>query len=73
VPFKPIAARRHCIAKQRHRVTNWADYGVALHQHGSFTARFCDEAISAWRAEPRITRGGQSHYSALVTKTALTL
>jgi hypothetical protein len=26
---------------------------------------FTDEAIAAWRAEPRTTRGGQPHYSAL--------
>ena len=32
-----------------------------------------DEAIAAWRAEPRTTRGGQPHYSALAITTALTL
>ena len=31
------------------------------------------EAIAAWRAEPRTTRGGQPRYSALAIKTALTL
>jgi hypothetical protein len=34
---------------------------------------FTDEAIAAWRAEPRTTRGGQPHYSALAITTALTL
>ena len=34
---------------------------------------FTDEAIRAWRAEPRTTRGGQPWYSALAILTALTL
>ena len=34
---------------------------------------FSEEAIAAWRAEPRTTQGGQPHYSALVINTALTL
>ena len=32
-----------------------------------------DEAIEAWAAEPRTTRGGQPWYSALAILTALTL
>ena len=73
MPFKANAARRHHIPKQRHRVTNWAEYDAALRQRGSLTVWFTDEAIAAWRAEPRTTRGGQSRYSALAIKTALTL
>ena len=34
---------------------------------------FTEEAITAWRAEPRTTRGGQPRYSALAIRTALTL
>ena len=34
---------------------------------------FTEAAIAAWRAEPRTTRGGQPHYSALAITTALTL
>jgi hypothetical protein len=34
---------------------------------------FTDEAIQAWRAEPRTTPGGQPHYSALAISTALTM
>ncbi len=34
---------------------------------------FTDAAITAWKAEPRTTRGGQSRYSALAIATALTL
>jgi hypothetical protein len=73
VPFKANAARRHRIPKQRYRVTNWAEYDTALRQRGSLTVWFTDDAIAAWRAEPRTTRGGQPHYSALAIKTALTL
>jgi hypothetical protein len=73
VPFKSNAARRHRIPKQRHRVTNWAEYDASLRHRGSLTVWFSDEAIAAWRAEPRTTRGGQAHYSALAIRTALTL
>src|SRR6185295_120024 len=73
VPFKANAARRHRIPKQRHRVTNWAEYDAALRQRGSLTVWFSQEAIAAWRAEPRTTPGGQPDYSALAIRTALTL
>src|SRR3954463_7797282 len=73
VPFKANAARRHRIPRQRHRVTNWAAYEAALRQRGSLTVWFTDEAIRAWRAEPRTTRGGQPWYSPLAILTALTL
>jgi hypothetical protein len=73
VPFKTNAARRHHIPRQRHRVTNWSEYDTALRQRGSLTVWFSEEAIAAWRAEPRTTRGGQPHYSALAIRTALTL
>src|ERR687894_264356 len=73
MPFKANAARRHRIPKQRYRVTKWAEYDAALRQRGSLTVWFTEEAIAAWRAEPRTTRGGQAHYSALAIRTALTL
>jgi hypothetical protein len=44
VPFKANAARRHHIRKQRHRVTNWAEYDAALRQRGSLTVSFTDAA-----------------------------
>src|SRR4051812_32562814 len=72
VPFKANAARRHRIPKQRHRVTNWAEYDAALRQRGSLTVWFSEEAIAAWRAEPRTTRGGQPWSSPLAILTALT-
>src|SRR5690242_1783003 len=73
MPFKANADRRHRIPRQRHRVTNWADYDAALRARGSLTVWFTPEAIAAWRAEPRTGRGGQSRYSDLAIATTLTL
>ena len=73
MPFKANAARRHRIPKQQYRVTNWAEYDASLRQRGSLTVWFSEEAIAAWKAEPRTRRGGQPQYSALAIRTALTL
>jgi hypothetical protein len=73
VPFKANAAGRHHIPRQRHRVTNWPEYDAALRQRGSLTVWFTEEAIASWRAEPRTTRGGRPHYSALAIATGLTV
>src|SRR6201993_3210980 len=73
VPFKANAEHRHHIPKPRYRVTNGPEYDAALRQRGSLTVWFTEEAIAAWRAEPRTTPGGQPHYSALAITTALTL
>jgi hypothetical protein len=73
VPFKANAARRHHIPRQRHRVTNWRAYDTSLRQRGSLTVWFTEEAVAAWRAAPRTTRGGQPWYSPLAILTALTL
>ena len=73
MPFKANAARRHHIPKQRHRVINWAEYDAGLRARGSLTVWFTPEAIAAWRAEPRTSRGGQPSYSDLAITTALTL
>src|SRR3979411_220530 len=73
LPFKLNQDRRHHIPKQKHRVTNSAAYDASLRQRGSLTVWFTDEAIAAWKAEPRTTRGGQRWYSALAILTALTL
>ena len=73
MPFKANQDRRHHIPKQRHRVTNWAAYDIALRQRGSLTVWFTEAAIASWKAEPRCTRGGQPRYSALAITTALTL
>jgi Transposase DDE domain len=73
LPFKANAARRHHIPKQKHRVTNWAEYDAGLRARGSLTVWFTPEAVAAWKADPRTGRGGQPAYSALAIATALTL
>ena len=73
LPFKLNQRGRHHIPPQRHRVTNWPAYDASLRRRGSLTVWFTDEAIQAWAAEPRTTRGGQPWYSALAILTALTL
>src|SRR4051795_11449769 len=73
VPFKAKAVCRRHIPKQPHRVTNWAAYDAALRARGSLTVWFTPEAIAAWVAAPRTTRGGRASYSDLAIATALTL
>ena len=73
LPFKLHQDRRHHIARQRHKVTNWPAYDASLRQRGSLTVWFTDAAIAAWAAEPRTTRGGQPWYSPLAILTALTI
>src|SRR3954465_907307 len=73
VPFKLNQHRRHHIPRQQRKVTNWPAYDASLRQRGSLTVWFTDEAITAWRAEPRTSRGGQPEYSDLAILTALTL
>jgi hypothetical protein len=73
LPFKLNQDRRHHIPRQTRKVTNWPAYDASLRQRGSLTVWFTDEAIAAWEAEPRTTRGGQPWYSELAILTALTL
>jgi len=73
LPFKLNQDRRRHIPRQRHRVTNWPAYDASLRQRGSLTIWFTNQAIAAWAAEARTTRGGQRRYSPLAILTALTL
>src|SRR3954447_9840919 len=73
VPFKLNQDRHHHIPRQRHKVANWREYDASLRRRGSLTVWFTDEAVAAWAAQPRTTRGGQPWYSALAILTALTL
>src|SRR5215213_125733 len=73
LPFKLNQAGRRHIPRQRRKVTNWPAYDASLRQRGSLTVWFTEEAIAAWAAEPRTTRGGQPWYSELAILTALTL
>ncbi len=52
---------------------NWREYDAGLRQRGSLTVWFTDDAVQAWQAEPRATRGGQPDYSPLAILTALIL
>jgi hypothetical protein len=65
LPFKANTDRWHHTPKQRFRATNCAEYDAALRGRGSLTVWFTDAAIVAWKAKPRITRGGQPRYSEL--------
>jgi hypothetical protein len=71
VPFKASAKCRHHIPRQKRRVTNWPAYEASLRQRGDLTVWFGEEAISAWRAAPRTSQGGQPWYSPLAIVTAL--
>jgi transposase len=73
MPFKLNQDRRHHIPRQQHKVTNWPAYEASLRQRGSLTIWFTDDAVAAWAAAPRTTRGGQASYSPLAILTALTL
>jgi hypothetical protein len=73
VPFKFHSKGRRHIPRQKHRVTNWRDYDAALRSRGSLTIWFTEEALEGWKAQPRMTRGGQPLYSNLAIETALTL
>jgi hypothetical protein len=73
MPFKLNQDRRHHIPRQQRKVTNWPAYEASLRPRGSLTVWFTDDAIAAWAAEPRPTRGGQAWYSPLAILTALTL
>src|SRR3984957_19734585 len=73
LPIKFNQDHRHNIPRQQQKVTNWPAYEAGLRQRGSLTVWFTDEAVSAWAAAPRITRGGQASYSPLAILTALTL
>src|SRR5206468_8705876 len=73
LPFKLNQAGRRHIPRQRRKVTNWPAYDASLRQRGSLTVWFTDEAVAAWRAEPRTTRGGQPWDSPLAVLSALTL
>src|SRR4051794_12025863 len=60
------------MSAQKRKVTNWRDYDESLRRRGSLTVWFSDEAVEAWEAERRTSRGGQPEYSDLAILTALT-
>src|SRR3982750_4606379 len=72
LPFKLNQDRRRHIPEQKRKVTNWREYDESLRRRGSLTVWFSDEAVEAWEAERRTSRGGQPAYSDLAILTALT-
>ena len=73
MPHKFNADRRDKIRKQRHRVTNWAEYNEGLRRRGDLTVWISEDALALWSAPRRTTRGGQPHYSDLAIELCLTL
>ncbi len=73
MPHKINADRRDKIPKQRHRVTNWAEYNEGLRRRGDLTVWISEDALALWSAPRRTTRGGQPHYSDLAIELCLTL
>ena len=65
MPHEFNADRRHKIAKQQHRATNWAAYNESLRQRGDLTIWMSDEVRRLWSAPRRRSRGGQQKYSDL--------
>lgn len=73
MPHKFNADRRDKIPKQKHRVTNWAEYNESLRRRGDLTVWISNEALALWSAAPRTTPGGQPVYSDLAIETCLML
>ena len=74
LPFKLNQDRRRHIPEQKRKVVNWREYDESQRRRGSLTVWFSDEAIRAWEAEPRTSRGGQPNHSPpLAILTALAL
>jgi hypothetical protein len=71
MPFKHNSARRHRIPKMKFRVTNWAEYESGLRERGSVTFWLSNDALAAWHAPKRNTRGGQPRYSDLAIEASL--
>ncbi len=46
MPHKFNANRRDKIPKQKHRVTNWADYNEGLRQRGDLTVWISEDALA---------------------------
>lgn len=73
MPFKFHEPRRHKIPRARYRVTNWPDYDRGLVERGDIRFWISEEALTAWAAPRRGTRGGQARYSDLAIETVLML
>lgn len=73
MPNKHNDARRHHIPRAKYKIGRWAEYDASLRRRGSLTLWITDEAIAGWEATPRLTPGGQPHYSNLAIEAGLLL
>jgi transposase len=73
MPNKHNADRRHHFGKMKFKIRNWASYEAGLRRRGSLMLWVTDEAIAKWQAPPRLSPGGQAHYSDMAIETALML
>jgi hypothetical protein len=73
MPFKFHQSRRHRIPVARYRVTNWPEYDRGLVGRGDLRLWIAEEALVAWAAPRRQTRGGQARFSDLAIETVLML
>lgn len=73
MPHRFNVDRRDKIPKQKHRVTNRAEYNESLLRRGDLTVWISDEALDLWSAPLRTTPGGQPYYSDLAIELCLTL
>ncbi len=61
------------VPKARYRVTNWPTYDRGLVELGDLRLWIAEEALAAWAAPRRRTRGGQARFSDLAIETVLML
>src|ERR1035437_432758 len=73
MPTVRSADRRHRRGKMKCKIRNWASDEAGLRRRGSLTLWVTDEAIAKWQAPPRLSPGGQAHYSDMAIETALML
>ncbi|MBP2444259.1 hypothetical protein JOH51_001698 [Rhizobium leguminosarum] len=73
MPHKFNSAHRDKIARQKHRVTNWAEYNESLRRRGDLTIWVSQGAQAQWSAARRKSPGGQRTYSELAITLCLTL
>ena len=71
MPHKFNEPRRHRVPKAKYRVTNWSDYDRGLVERGDVRFWISDDALAAWIAPRRRTRGRPAQYSDLAIETVL--
>ncbi|MEM1346884.1 MAG: IS5 family transposase, partial [Pseudomonadota bacterium] len=73
MPFKFHEPHRDKILRARYKVTNWPEYDRGLVQRGDLRFWISEDALAAWAAPRRTTRGGQARFSNLAIETVLML